>query len=105
MFVIIAVATDTRAVGTMASAAIGAAVMLGAFTGGPITGASMNPSRSLAPGIAEGRLTDIWIYFIGPGVGAVVAALTYQWIRCERTENQQPRKVENINQKDAKGCC
>lgn len=93
MFVIVAVATDTRAVGTMAGAAIGATVMLCAFFGGPVTGASMNPARSLAPAIFQGTLDTIWIYFFGPPVGAVLAALLYKWIRCE-TET-----------KDANGCC
>lgn len=83
MFVIIAVATDTRAEGTMAGAAIGATVMLGAFVGGPVTGASMNPARSLAPAIAQGSLDVFWIYLIGPVVGAVFAALLYSWIRKE----------------------
>ena len=49
MFVIMAVATDTRAVGTMAGAAIGATVLFDALLGGPVTGASMNPERSFAP--------------------------------------------------------
>ncbi len=63
MFVIIAVATDTRAVGTMAGAAIGATVMLAAFIGGPVTGASMNPAnyrtRSQRDGLALGPLPNL----------------------------------------------
>jgi MIP family channel proteins len=81
MFVIVAVATDTRAVGTMAGAAIGGTVMLLAWVGGPITGASMNPARSLAPAVFEGQLGVMWIYIIGPCLGAVVAALLYEAIR------------------------
>jgi len=81
MFVIMGVATDTRAVGTMAGAAIGAAVMMGAFVGGPVTGASMNPARSLAPLIAEGRLDLFWLYLFAPMVGAALASLLYKWIR------------------------
>ncbi len=81
MFVIMGVATDTRAVGTMAGAAIGAAVMLGAFVGGRVTGASMNPARSLAPAIAEGRMDVLWIYIAGPMCGAIVASLLYRWVR------------------------
>lgn len=83
MFVIIAVATDTRAEGTMAGAAIGATVMFCAFFGGPVTGASMNPARSLAPALFSGRVDGLWIYFVGPCLGAVAAALAYQWIRCD----------------------
>ena len=81
MFVIVAVATDTRAVGTMAGAAIGGTVMLGAWVGGPATGASMNPARSLAPALFEGRLNVMWIYVLGPCLGAVLAALFYEAIR------------------------
>ena len=81
MFVIMGVATDTRAVGIMAGAAIGATVMLDAFVGGPVTGASMNPARSLAPAIAEGRMDVLWIYIAGPIIGAIVAAQLYQWIK------------------------
>ncbi len=94
MFVIISVATDTRAVGTMAGAAIGATVMLCAFVGGPVTGASMNPARSLAPAFFEHRLDLMWIYLAGPLTGSAMAAFCYQWIRCG-TENQ----------KNVKGCC
>jgi MIP family channel proteins len=81
MFVIIAVATDTRAEGTMAGAAIGATVMLAAFVGGPVTGASLNPARSLAPAVAQGRLDVFWIYTVGPFSGAALAAVLYGWLR------------------------
>jgi MIP family channel proteins len=81
MLVIMGVATDTRAVGTMAGVAIGAVVMLDAFVGGPVTGASMNPARSLAPAIAAGRTDVLWIYILAPMTGAVLASLLYQWIR------------------------
>lgn len=83
MFVIIAVATDTRAEGTMAGAAIGAAVMLAAFVGGPVTGASLNPARSLAPAILQGRMDVFWIYVAGPMIGASAGAVLYTWIRGE----------------------
>jgi aquaporin NIP len=81
MFVIMAVATDTRAVGEAAAIAIGATVGLDAMFGGPITGASMNPARSLGPAIAAGDFTSIWIYLIAPSAGAVVAAATYRFLR------------------------
>ncbi len=106
MFVIIAVATDSRAVGTMAGAAIGGAVMLGAFVGGPITGASMNPARSLAPALFEGRFDNLWVYFVGPTSGAIAAALLYEWIRCDVT-NREGKQDESLEKRKsaAKGCC
>lgn len=81
MFVIIAVATDTRAVGAAAAIAIGGTVALDALFGGPITGASMNPARSLGPALASGEWRDFWIYVLGPIIGAVLGASAYQFIR------------------------
>jgi aquaporin NIP len=83
MFVIMAVATDTRAVGAAAAIAIGGTVGLDATFGGPVTGASMNPARSLGPALASGVWTDFWIYIVGPVLGAVLGALAYQLVRGE----------------------
>jgi MIP family channel proteins len=85
MFVIMAVATDTRAVGEAAALAIGGTVALDALFGGPITGASMNPARSAGPAIAAAELSDLWIYVAAPLVGASLAALAYQLLRAEPT--------------------
>lgn len=87
MFVIMAVATDTRAEGTMAGAAIGGTVMLAAFVGGPVTGASMNPARSLGPALFQGDLSQLWIYTLGPMLGAVAAAWIYTYLRDEPKGN------------------
>lgn len=81
MLVIMAVATDTRAVGQLAALAIGAAVGLDALWGGPISGASMNPARSLGPALVSGAWQDQWVYVAGPLVGAVLGAFTYQFLR------------------------
>jgi glycerol uptake facilitator-like aquaporin len=81
MFVVMAVATDTRAVGEAAAIAIGGTVGLDALFGGPITGASMNPARSLGPGIIAGELHAIWVYLLAPVLGAAIAALAYRFIR------------------------
>jgi len=81
MFVTVAVATDTRAVGAAAAIAIGGTVGLDALFGGPVTGASMNPARSLGPALASGQLTDIWIYLTAPFIGAALGALAYQLVR------------------------
>jgi MIP family channel proteins len=83
MFVIMAVATDTRAVGAAAAIAIGATVGLDALFGGPITGASMNPARSLGPALVSGELDDLWLYLVGPMGGALLGALAYQVVRGE----------------------
>jgi MIP family channel proteins len=83
MFVIVAVATDTRAVGAAAAIAIGGTVGLDALFGGPVTGASMNPARSLGPALAAGEWQDFWVYIVGPVVGAALGALAYQFVRDE----------------------
>ncbi len=81
MFTIMAVATDTRAVGAGAAIAIGGVVGLDALFGGPVTGASMNPARSLAPALLSGTFQDLWLYVAGPILGAAVGALAYQAVR------------------------
>jgi MIP family channel proteins len=83
MFVILAVATDTRAVGEAAAIAIGGTIGLDAMFGGPISGASMNPIRSLAPGLISGDLHAIWIYLTAPILGAALGGLAYQFVRGE----------------------
>ena len=85
MFVIMAVATDTRAVGAAAAIAIGGTVALDALFGGPVTGASMNPARSLGPALAAGEWSHFWIYVTGPVLGAAAGALAYQTVRGDRT--------------------
>lgn len=84
MFVIVAVATDTRAVGAAAAIAIGGTVALDALFGGPITGASMNPARSFGPALAAGEWRDFWVYVLGPVAGAALGAGAYQLIRGPR---------------------
>ena len=83
MFVIMAVATDTRAVGEAAAIAIGGTVGLDAMFGGPISGASMNPMRSAGPALVSGDLHALWLYLVAPVLGAAAAAIAYQLIRGE----------------------
>jgi MIP family channel proteins len=89
MFVILAVATDTRAVGEAAAIAIGGTIGLDAMFGGPVTGASMNPMRSLGPALVSGDLHALWLYIVAPVVGASVGGLAYQFVR-----DEQPRPAE-----------
>jgi MIP family channel proteins len=83
MFVIMAVATDTRAVGEAAAIAIGGTVGLDAMFGGPVTGASMNPARSLGPALIAGDHYALWVYIVAPLLGAGLGALVYQFVRGE----------------------
>ncbi|HEV2591872.1 MAG TPA: aquaporin [Gaiellaceae bacterium] len=83
MFVILAVATDTRAVGEAAAIAVGGTIGLDAMFGGPISGASMNPIRSLAPAIITGDFHALWLYIVAPLVGAAIGGLSYQFVRGE----------------------
>ena len=83
MFVILAVATDTRAVGEAAAIAIGGTIGLDAMFGGPISGASMNPMRSLGPALVSGDLHALWLYIVAPILGAAIGGLAYQFVRAE----------------------
>jgi MIP family channel proteins len=81
MFVITAVATDTRAVGAAAAIAIGGTVGLDALFAGSITGASMNPARSFGPALAAGAWSSFWVYVVGPIVGAAIGVFLYELVR------------------------
>lgn len=81
MFVVLAVATDVRAVGQAAAIAIGGYVALAATFAGPIAGSSMNPARSFGPALLSGTWTAHWVYWVGPVVGAILGAVLYSYIR------------------------
>jgi glycerol uptake facilitator-like aquaporin len=59
-------------------------VGLGALVGGPVSGASMNPARSLGPALAAGEVGDLWIYVLAPLLGAALGAVAYQLLRGEQ---------------------
>ncbi len=83
MFVILTVSTGAKERGITAGIAIGAVIGLEALFAGPISGASMNPARSLAPAIISQNLSSLWIYLVGPSVGALAAVVA---CRCVREE-------------------
>ena len=81
MFVIMAVATDDRVAGGFAAIAVGLTVGFCALMGGPITGASMNPARSLGPAVVGGLWQGHWLYWVAPVSGMLAAAWTYDFLR------------------------
>ncbi|HTQ80071.1 MAG TPA: aquaporin [Thermoanaerobaculia bacterium] len=60
--------------------AIGLTLTFAILMGGPLTGASLNPARTLGPAVATGNFADLWVYLVGPGAGAVVAGLLYRGV-------------------------
>ena len=80
-FVIIAVSSDERAPGSLASVLIGATVFAGALVTGPLTGGSFNPARSLGPAVLSGDWTAHWLYWIAPIVGMLMSMRTYELLR------------------------
>ncbi|MDW7732345.1 MAG: MIP/aquaporin family protein [Methanolobus sp.] len=77
VFTIYGVAVDSRSPPGLAGFAIGAFVLIAILFGGPVTGASMNPARSFGPALIAGYWTDHLVYWIGPIIGGIVAALVY----------------------------
>ncbi|CAL5358690.1 unnamed protein product [Camellia sinensis] len=91
LFVVTAVATDTRAVGELAGIAVGATVMLNILVAGPSSGGSMNPVRTLGPAVAAGNYKSIWIYLIAPTLGAIAGATVYTVVKLPNEDGQPPR--------------
>jgi aquaporin NIP len=73
MLVIINVATGSKERGMFAGLAIGVTVLLEAMFAGPVSGASMNPARSISPAILSGHTQHLWVYIAAPILGAVLA--------------------------------
>ncbi|KAG9157182.1 hypothetical protein Leryth_004860 [Lithospermum erythrorhizon] len=96
LFVVTAVATDTRAVGEMAGLAVGATVMVNILVAGPSSGASMNPVRTLGPAIAAGNYKSIWIYLVAPTLGAVAGAAVYTLVKLQDDEGETVRPSRSL---------
>ncbi len=86
MFVIINVATGSKEVGIMAGLAIGITVLLEAMFAGPISGASMNPARSLGPALVNFQFSHLWIYLIAPPIGAIASIYAWKIIKNAETK-------------------
>ncbi|GAA3315314.1 hypothetical protein GCM10020331_010000 [Ectobacillus funiculus] len=73
-----------KAIQSFAGLAIGATVGLEAMFGGPISGASMNPARSIGPAIMSGHMEHLWIYIVATILGAIAAAFVYKFMHEEQ---------------------
>jgi aquaporin NIP len=81
MVVIINVSTGSKEIGVIAGIAIGGVVLLEALFAGPITGASMNPARSIAPALISGHLEHLWLYILAPIVGCILAVISCKLVK------------------------
>ncbi|KAL5830398.1 hypothetical protein ACOSQ3_019866 [Xanthoceras sorbifolium] len=81
MFVISGVATDNRSIGELAGIAVGMTILLNVFVAGPVSGASMNPARSIGPALVMMKFKGIWIYIVGPLIGTIMGGFAYNLIR------------------------
>lgn len=93
MVVIINVSTGSKEVGTMAGIAIGGVILLEATFAGPITNASMNPARSLAPNIVSGNLSGLWLYMIAPVIGALLAVVSCKLVKDDNCCDEPARQT------------
>lgn len=80
VMVIMGSAVHGKAIKSFAGIAIGATVALEAMFGGPITGASMNPARSIGPALVSGNLNGLWIYIVATILGGLGATIIYKYI-------------------------
>lgn len=84
VFMVVGLVTDPRASSSLGAIAVGGVIAVDAFVGGPITGASMNPARSLGPALVSGQLEHIWLYIFAPLIGGMIGAGLY-WMIGART--------------------
>jgi aquaporin Z len=81
MFVILSVSTGSKEKGVLAGVAVGSVIALEALFAGPISGASMNPARSLAPALVSLRLESLWVYLMAPVLGACAGVLACRCVQ------------------------
>ena len=81
MFVILSVSTGSKEKGILAGVAVGSVITLEALFAGPISGASMNPARSLAPATVSMRLDNVWLYLVAPVLGACASVVACRCVQ------------------------
>jgi len=94
MFVILCVSTGAKEKGITAGIAVGAVIGLEAMFAGPISGASMNPARSIAPAVVSGHCEHLWIYIAGPVLGALIAIPTCCAVRSGECCSASPEPIK-----------
>jgi aquaporin NIP len=88
MLVIMNISTGSKEMGVIAGIAIGGIVMLEALFAGPITGASMNPARSISPAVISGHIEHLWLYIIAPILGAILAVMSCKLVKYDQCCNE-----------------
>lgn len=91
VFAVFGTAVDERAPRTIAGFGIGMVIAMDILAGGPLTGAAMNPARTFGPALAQGLFDNHLVYWIGPILGGVVAALLYDGVLGHREERGVPK--------------
>lgn len=91
--VILGTADRHRLIGPNAALAVGAAIALGGLVAAPLEGASMNPARSFGPAVAGGSLDDLWIYWVGPLIGAAIAVIVTTVVHGAPEPDGAPREA------------
>lgn len=94
MFTILRVSSGSKERGAMAGVAVGGVIAAEALFGGPVSGASMNPARSLGPAIVSGRFEDLWIYLVAPLLGATLAVVVHRCIQPPRSHPSSGHSAE-----------
>ena len=98
MFVILCVSTGPKEVGVMAGIAVGGVIGFEAMFAGPISGASMNPARSLAPALVSGHLQSLWVYLAAPLLGSAIAVPCWRITRGRINGNVADRREARIRE-------
>ncbi|GLU01506.1 hypothetical protein SLE2022_188130 [Rubroshorea leprosula] len=87
MFVVSAFSTDYRAVGQLGGIAVGMTILLNVLIAGPISGASMNPARTIGPAVIQQHYEGIWVYIAGPIIGTILGGGSYNLLRSKETSS------------------
>jgi len=90
MYAVFGVAIDMRGARAIASLVIGLTITIDIFVGGGVSGAAMNPARWFGPAIVQGVLTDWWVWWVGPIIGAVISALLWNEVYLRDLPSPEP---------------